>query len=224
MRKATFALGAGAAAVGGAALWWRKNPSACPYGQRFWVEAPHPLHHPAAAARDPRAGSRASGSSRSGPGTGYYALAVASWLAPDGSLAIFDIQQEMLDHTMRRAGEHGDREHQPRPRRRARPSVCRRHLRRRLPRHRARRDPRPGGGAARARPRREAGRTGRRRRAARRPARGEPGKLTERAPRRRAALRAPRRQARSATSRASRWARRRGPQGRVKAPSRWFPA
>ena len=27
----------------GAALWWRKNPSACPYGQRFWVEAPHPI-------------------------------------------------------------------------------------------------------------------------------------------------------------------------------------
>ena len=26
-----------------AALWWRKNPSACPYGQRFWVEAPHPI-------------------------------------------------------------------------------------------------------------------------------------------------------------------------------------
>ena len=26
----------------GAALWWRKNPSACPYSQRFWVEAPHP--------------------------------------------------------------------------------------------------------------------------------------------------------------------------------------
>ncbi len=31
------------AAVVGVALWWRKNPSACPYSQRFWVEAPHPL-------------------------------------------------------------------------------------------------------------------------------------------------------------------------------------
>ena len=26
-----------------AALWWRRNPSACPYSQRFWVEAPHPF-------------------------------------------------------------------------------------------------------------------------------------------------------------------------------------
>ena len=33
------AFGISAAAVVGAALWWRKNPSACPYGQRFWVEA-----------------------------------------------------------------------------------------------------------------------------------------------------------------------------------------
>ena len=43
-----------AAATAGAALWWRKNPSACPYGQRFWVEAPHPADHPPAAAGDPR--------------------------------------------------------------------------------------------------------------------------------------------------------------------------
>ena len=35
--------GAALAAVVAAALWWRKNPSACPYGQRFWVEAPHPI-------------------------------------------------------------------------------------------------------------------------------------------------------------------------------------
>jgi SAM-dependent methyltransferase len=58
------ALLGGAAAVAGAALWWRKNPSACPYGQRFWVEAPHPL-------------------------------------------ITRTRQQEMLDHTMRRAGERG---------------------------------------------------------------------------------------------------------------------
>ena len=32
-----------ALAVIAAALWWRKNPSACPYGQRFFVEAPHTL-------------------------------------------------------------------------------------------------------------------------------------------------------------------------------------
>jgi ubiquinone/menaquinone biosynthesis C-methylase UbiE len=38
-----------------------------------------------------------------GPGTGYYSLHAARWLEPDGTLEILDIQQEMLDHTMRRA-------------------------------------------------------------------------------------------------------------------------
>jgi ubiquinone/menaquinone biosynthesis C-methylase UbiE len=40
-----------------------------------------------------------------GPGTGYYALHVAEWLSPEGTLDVFDLQQEMLDHTMRRASE-----------------------------------------------------------------------------------------------------------------------
>ena len=39
-----------------------------------------------------------------GPGTGYYALDVAT---AAGTLDIFDIQREMLDHTMRRARERG---------------------------------------------------------------------------------------------------------------------
>ena len=30
-------------ALAAVALWWRRNPSACPYSQRFWVEAPHPF-------------------------------------------------------------------------------------------------------------------------------------------------------------------------------------
>jgi ubiquinone/menaquinone biosynthesis C-methylase UbiE len=42
-----------------------------------------------------------------GPGTGYYALRVAGWLSPGGTLDILDIQQQMLDHTMRRAREIG---------------------------------------------------------------------------------------------------------------------
>jgi ubiquinone/menaquinone biosynthesis C-methylase UbiE len=42
-----------------------------------------------------------------GPGTGYYALPVASWLAPDGRLDVVDVQQEMLDHTVGRAREQG---------------------------------------------------------------------------------------------------------------------
>ena len=93
-------------AVAAAALWWRKHPSACPYGQRFWVEAPHPLITRARLRRvlDPKPGERVL---EVGPGTGYYTLDVADWVAPGGRLDIFDLQQEMLDHTMRRAGERG---------------------------------------------------------------------------------------------------------------------
>ncbi|MEO8323982.1 MAG: class I SAM-dependent methyltransferase, partial [Actinomycetota bacterium] len=41
-----------------------------------------------------------------GPGTGYYTLPVAEALGR-GRLDIYDLQQAMLDHTMRRAGEAG---------------------------------------------------------------------------------------------------------------------
>ena len=42
-----------------------------------------------------------------GPGTGYYALHVAEWLEPGGTLDVLDLQQEMLDHVMRRGQERG---------------------------------------------------------------------------------------------------------------------
>jgi ubiquinone/menaquinone biosynthesis C-methylase UbiE len=100
-----LALLAGAGLVA-AAWWWRKNPSACPYGQRFWVEAPHPF-----ITRDrlretlgPRPGERVL---EIGPGTGYYTLDIAKWVGPEGTVEIFDLQQEFLDHTMRRAAERG---------------------------------------------------------------------------------------------------------------------
>jgi ubiquinone/menaquinone biosynthesis C-methylase UbiE len=106
-------LGVAALATLGAALWWRKNPSACPYGQRFWVEAPHPV-----ITRDrlrtvlaPQAGERIL---EVGPGTGYYTLDLAEWLSPGGgepggggTVEIFDLQQEFLDHVMARAAERG---------------------------------------------------------------------------------------------------------------------
>ena len=93
------------AAVGAGALWWRRNPSACPYSQRFWVEAPHPFitRERLREALDPQPGERVL---EVGPGTGYYSLPMAGWLAP-GRLDIFDLQQEMLDHTMRRAQADG---------------------------------------------------------------------------------------------------------------------
>jgi ubiquinone/menaquinone biosynthesis C-methylase UbiE len=97
-------LGGGAAALG-YAFWWRKNPSACPYERRFFLEVPHPFLTRARLRRTlaPRPGERVL---EVGPGTGYYTLDVAQQLAPDGTLDILDLQQQMLDHTMRRAREH----------------------------------------------------------------------------------------------------------------------
>ena len=98
-RRLGLATGLGLA---GAALWWRRHPSACPYSQRFWVEAPHPFitRERLRSMLAPAAGERVL---EVGPGTGYYALPVARWLEPSGRLDVLDIQQEMLDHTLRRA-------------------------------------------------------------------------------------------------------------------------
>lgn len=104
MRARTLLAAAGAATLA-AALWWRKNPSACPYGQRFWVEAPHPvitrdrLREVLAPQPDERI-------LEIGPGTGYYTYALARWV-PDGTVEIFDLQQEFLDHVTRGAAERG---------------------------------------------------------------------------------------------------------------------
>lgn len=111
MRARALLAAAGAATLG-AALWWRKNPSACPYGQRFWVEAPHPV-----VTRDrlhsmlrPAPGERVL---EIGPGTGYYTFDMAEWVAGagddgrPGTVEIFDLQQEFLDHVMRGAAARG---------------------------------------------------------------------------------------------------------------------
>jgi ubiquinone/menaquinone biosynthesis C-methylase UbiE len=97
---------AGALAVVGVALWWRKNPSACPYNQRFWVQAPHPgiTRERLREILEPRAGERVL---EIGPGTGYYTLDLADWVGAEGAIEVFDLQQEMLDHTIRRARERG---------------------------------------------------------------------------------------------------------------------
>lgn len=102
---ARFAAAAAGALLAGA-LWWRKNPSACPYGQRFWVETPHPLitRSRLRAVLAPEAGERVL---EVGPGTGYYSLDVAEWIEPGGQLDVFDLQQEMLDHTLEGASRRG---------------------------------------------------------------------------------------------------------------------
>ena len=98
--------GAATAATLAAALWWRKNPSACPYGQRFWVEAPHPIitRERLRSVLAPQPGERLL---EIGVGTGYYSLELAEWVGPEGKLELFDLQQEFLDHVMRAAAERG---------------------------------------------------------------------------------------------------------------------
>src|SRR6266480_1912740 len=89
---------AGLAAVG-ISLWARKNPSACPYAFRFVVDGPHPgiSNKRLIEILDPRPGEQIL---EIGPGTGYYSLEVAPRIGA-GKLAIFDIQREFLDHTVR---------------------------------------------------------------------------------------------------------------------------
>lgn len=109
-KRAALILGGGAL-VGGAAMVlvyairWRRDPSACPYRWgRFGTEMPRPLITRGRLREllAPQPGERVL---EVGPGTGYYALEVARWIAPDGNLDVLDLQQEMLDHTMRRASE-----------------------------------------------------------------------------------------------------------------------
>src|ERR687894_498583 len=96
----------GAAMIIAYALWWRKNPSACPYALRFFVELPHPFitRRRLREILAPRPGGRVL---EVGPGTGYYALYTARWLQPGGALEVLDLQQEMLDHTLGRARRQG---------------------------------------------------------------------------------------------------------------------
>jgi ubiquinone/menaquinone biosynthesis C-methylase UbiE len=105
-RPARIAGLSGVAAGLGAVIWWRRNPSACPYGQRFFVEAPHPFitRERLLQILEPAPGERLL---EVGPGTGYYSLDVAERLLPGGRVDVFDIQQEMLDHTMRQAAARG---------------------------------------------------------------------------------------------------------------------
>src|SRR3712207_624961 len=108
--RAALILGGGALLGGAAmvlvyAIRWRRDPSACPYRWgRFGTEMPRPLITRGRLREllAPQPGERVL---EAGPGTGYYALEVARWTAPDGKLDVLDLQQPMLDHTMRRASQ-----------------------------------------------------------------------------------------------------------------------
>jgi SAM-dependent methyltransferase len=94
----------GAAGLAAGAYWARTHPSACPYGLRVLL-GPRPFisRERLLEVLEPIPGERIL---EVGPGTGYYTLDVAARL-DGGSLAAFDVQQEMLDHLMREAGARG---------------------------------------------------------------------------------------------------------------------
>jgi SAM-dependent methyltransferase len=98
-------VGAAALATVAGAYWWRKHPTACPYAARLTIQVPHPgiPRRKLIEALAPAPGERIL---EIGPGTGYYSLEVASRLG-DGTLAVFDIQQEFLDHTVSAGRERG---------------------------------------------------------------------------------------------------------------------
>ena len=92
-------------AIAAGSLYARRNPSACPYSQRWMVELPKPgvgvdrvLDVLA-----PKPGERML---EIGPGTGYYTLPVAERLE-GGRLEVFDVQPEFLDLVRDRAEKRG---------------------------------------------------------------------------------------------------------------------
>lgn len=95
---------AGLGAVGG--LWYRRYTTPFPYSQRWMLdkELPHLTRERLCDALDPQPGERML---EIGPGTGLFSLPVAERLAPGGTLEIFDIQEVMLDHTLRNAEASG---------------------------------------------------------------------------------------------------------------------
>lgn len=110
-RTRTALIAEGLVLVGGAGLLTyvvqqRRNPSACPYSQRFSLDLPHPTVTRTRLCEmlSPEPGRRVI---EVGPGTGYYALHTAQWLESDGTLEVLDLQQQMLDHTKRRARQMG---------------------------------------------------------------------------------------------------------------------
>src|SRR5215203_2196467 len=102
----TLLLGAGAVVTW--AWLTRRNPSACPYGQRVFLDLPRPFLRRDELLRmlAPVAGERVL---EVGPGTGHYTLDVARRLEPGGQLDVLDLQPAMLEETMRRAAARGVR-------------------------------------------------------------------------------------------------------------------
>ena len=103
MRK----VGVGVAlAIAGAAggLWYRHKTRPFPYAQRWMLdkELPYLTRERLCQVLAPQPGERIL---ELGPGTGLFSVPVAQRLLPGGTLDVFDVQQVMLDHTLRVAAE-----------------------------------------------------------------------------------------------------------------------
>lgn len=86
--------------------WARQDPMPMPYAMRWILFTPRPFQ----SARRLKDLLRLKGGKRIleiGPGTGKHALPIAASLGPSGALEVLDIQQEMLDHLIRRAARDG---------------------------------------------------------------------------------------------------------------------
>ena len=92
-----------AAGVAGG-LWYRRKTTPFPYSQRWILEKdfPYLTRERLCQILTPQLGERIL---EIGPGIGFFSVPVAQRLAPGGMLNVFDIQQVMLDHTLRVATE-----------------------------------------------------------------------------------------------------------------------
>jgi len=105
--RAIAAVGASAVALAAAAAaWWYTDRAPYPYAQRRVLDLPLPFLTSGNldAMLAARPGERIL---EVGPGTGLQALHVARQLGDGGRLDIVDVQDEMLDHVMRRARARG---------------------------------------------------------------------------------------------------------------------
>jgi SAM-dependent methyltransferase len=80
-------------------VWSRRDPAPLPALLRWVLYTPHP-DGPLRRALVPQPGEHVL---EVGPGLGQYAVRVATWVGPDGRVDVLDVQQEMLDATMRTA-------------------------------------------------------------------------------------------------------------------------
>ncbi|MDH6113712.1 SAM-dependent methyltransferase [Kitasatospora sp. MAP12-15] len=105
-KKATRRVLAGGVTAAAVAAWWLTDSAPYPYSQRWLLDLPLPFLTLGRldSVLQAKPGERIL---EIGPGTGLQSLHVAPQLGVSGRLDIVDIQQEMLDHVMRRAEQQG---------------------------------------------------------------------------------------------------------------------